>query len=167
MASLLHKYIDREEYESYEDFSKNFHINVPEDFNFAYDIVDVYAKEQPDKVALSWCDEETEKVFTFKDLKYFSDKAANFFSSLGITKGDRVLLTLIIGIIVVIGYGVCMGVAYYKKRWCNLSLRVILISLVAIIVFGGSLHTIMQINLVLLLIIIKVVYMIVLSCLDD
>jgi len=94
MTSLLERYVERTEFESYEDFYENLKINVPEDFNFAYDIVDVYAKEQPDKVALSWCDEKVEKVFTFKDLKYFSDKAANFFTSIGIKKGDRVLLTL-------------------------------------------------------------------------
>ena len=94
MESLLNKYVEREEYASYEDFYKNFKINVPEDFNFAYDIVDVYAKENPDKVALSWCDDKEDKVFTFKDLKTLSDKAANFFTSIGVTKGDRVLLTL-------------------------------------------------------------------------
>ena len=94
MVSLLHKYIDRIEYESYEDFAENFKIKVPEDFNFAYDIVDYYAENHPDKVALSWCNEEEDKVFTFKDLKTLSDKAANFFSTLGITRGTRVLLTL-------------------------------------------------------------------------
>ena len=94
MTSLLHKYIDREEYDSYEDFNENFKINVPEDFNFAYDIVDTYAEIEPEKVALSWCDDSGDKVFTFGDLKTLSDKAANFFKSLGVTKGDRVLLTL-------------------------------------------------------------------------
>ena len=94
MTSLLHKYIDREEYDSYEDFNENFKIHVPEDFNFAYDIVDTYAEIEPEKVALSWCDDSGDKVFTFGDLKTLSDKAANFFKSLGVTKGDRVLLTL-------------------------------------------------------------------------
>jgi acetyl-CoA synthetase len=44
MTSLLHKYIDREEYDSYEDFNENFKINVPEDFNFAYDIQNIIRK---------------------------------------------------------------------------------------------------------------------------
>ena len=42
----------------------------------------------------SWCDDNQEKIFTFSNLKQLSDKAANFFKSLGVTKGDRVLLTL-------------------------------------------------------------------------
>ena len=78
MVSLLNKYINRDDFTSYEDFNQNFKINVPEDFNFAYDIVDTYARECPDKVALSWCDDNEDKVFTFKDLKTLSDKAANF-----------------------------------------------------------------------------------------
>jgi acetyl-CoA synthetase len=45
MTSLLERYVERTEFESYEDFYENLKINVPEDFNFAYDIVDVYAKE--------------------------------------------------------------------------------------------------------------------------
>lgn len=94
MTSLLNRYVPRTEFDSYEDFNENLKITVPEDFNFAYDIVDVYAKEQPDKVALSWCDDNQEKIFTFSNLKQLSDKAANFFKSLGVTKGDRVLLTL-------------------------------------------------------------------------
>ncbi|MGN1321629.1 MAG: AMP-binding protein [Methanosphaera sp.] len=94
MTSLLKRYVPRTEFESYEDFYENLKITVPENFNFAYDIVDVYAEEQPDKVALSWCNDDEDKIFTFKDLKFFSDKAANFFQSLGVKKGDRVLLTL-------------------------------------------------------------------------
>ncbi|OED30257.1 AMP-binding protein [Methanosphaera sp. WGK6] len=94
MASLLDKFVPRTEFESYDDFNENLEINVPEDFNFAYDIVDVYAREHPDKVALSWCDDNEDKVFTFKDLKILSDKAANFFQSIGVTKGEPVLLTL-------------------------------------------------------------------------
>ncbi len=94
MTSLIERYIPRTEFESYEDFDENLDIQVPDDFNFAYDIVDEYAKIDPDKVALSWANENEDKVFTFADLKRLSDKAANFFTSLGITKGDRVLLTL-------------------------------------------------------------------------
>ena len=94
MTSLLNRYVEKTEFESYEDFCENLNIKIPEDFNYAYDIVDTYAKEQPDKVALVWCDDKEDKVFTFKDLKYFSDKAANFFTSIGVKRGDRVLLTL-------------------------------------------------------------------------
>ncbi len=94
MTSLLDRYVEKTEFESYEDFCENLNIKIPEGFNYAYDIVDTYAQEQPDKVALVWCNEKEDKIFTFKDLKYYSDKAANFFTSIGVKRGDRVLLTL-------------------------------------------------------------------------
>lgn len=95
MASLLHKFVSRVEFDSYEDFRNNFRIIVPENFNFAYDVVDVYAQEQPDKIALVWCnDHGEERIFTFRDMKQWSDKAANLFRSYGIRKGDTVMLTL-------------------------------------------------------------------------
>lgn len=94
MTTLIDKYVNQKEFDSYEDFYENLKIEVPENFNFAYDIVDEYAKIDPDKIALKWCDENEEKTFTFADMKRISDKAANFFTSLGIKKGDRVLLAL-------------------------------------------------------------------------
>jgi acetyl-CoA synthetase len=95
MATLLPKFLPRVEFESYEDFKENFKINIPENFNFAFDIVDAYAKDYPDKIALVWCnDNNEEKIFTFKELKIQSDKAANLFKKYGITKGDNVMLTL-------------------------------------------------------------------------
>jgi len=82
-------------YKSYEDFSVNCRINVPENFNFGFDIVDVIADAEPNKKAMIWCDESgDERVFTFKDIKDNADKAANFFKSLGIKKGDAVMLML-------------------------------------------------------------------------
>ncbi len=64
-------------------------------FNFAYDIVDVIAKEQPDKTALVHVSNEGEEnIFSFSDIKKASCRAANYFTSLGIKKGDRVLLVL-------------------------------------------------------------------------
>ncbi len=95
MSSLLNKFVPKREFESYEDFKENFKIEVPDNFNFAYDIVDEYAENIPDKVALVWCnDKGDEQVFTFADMKYYSDKAANFFKKCGIKKGDTVMLTL-------------------------------------------------------------------------
>ncbi|MCK9152089.1 AMP-binding protein [Methanobacterium alcaliphilum] len=95
MSSLLNDYVNKVDFESYQDFKDNFKIFTPENFNFAYDIVDVYAQKYPDKVALVWCnDQEQEKIFTFSDLKIYSDKAANFFKKCGIGKGDTVMLTL-------------------------------------------------------------------------
>ncbi len=66
-----------------------------EKFNFAYDIVDEIAKKEPDKLALLHiARDKTERRFTFKDIKKESCRAANYFKSLGIKKGDKVLLVL-------------------------------------------------------------------------
>jgi acetyl-CoA synthetase len=95
MTSLLSQFVSKTDFESYEDFQENFKFRVPENFNFAYDIVDAYARDSPEKIAMVWCDDnEQERIFTFKDLKYYSDKAANFFLKHGIGKGDYVMLTL-------------------------------------------------------------------------
>jgi len=95
MTSLLSRFVSRVDFKSYEDFKENLKLIVPENFNFAYDVVDVYAAECPEKRALVWCnDRGEEKIITFKDLKTLSDKAASLFSKYGIRKGDTVMLTL-------------------------------------------------------------------------
>jgi acetyl-CoA synthetase len=95
MSSLLNKFVTQIEFESYNEFKENFIIKVPENFNFAYNVVDEYASQYPDKIAIVWCnDYDEEKILTFKELKDYSDKTANFFLELGIKKGDRVMLTL-------------------------------------------------------------------------
>ncbi len=67
----------------------------PDNFNFAYDVMDEIAKEEPAHRAMIWCDSDgNERTFTFAELKYYSDKAANMFLSHGIKKGDRVMLVL-------------------------------------------------------------------------
>ena len=92
---MLEKFLDKTEFSSYEDFCSNFKINIPENFNFAYDVVDEIARVTPEKTAIVWCNEKgEEKILTFKQLKYYSDKAANFFRSRGIKKGDSVMLIL-------------------------------------------------------------------------
>lgn len=74
---------------------KEFSLNVPEDFNFAYDVVDEIARLEPDKKAMIWCNPKGEEhIFTFADIKKYSDKTANFLRSLGIKKGDIVMLLL-------------------------------------------------------------------------
>ncbi|WP_135611931.1 AMP-binding protein [Methanococcoides sp. AM1] len=95
MSSFLEEYVSRTEFESYDDYKENFKIKIPENFNFAYDIVDRYAEEQPEKRALVWCDDDGEElIYNFRELKYYSDKAANLFRKYGIGKGDVVMLTL-------------------------------------------------------------------------
>lgn len=93
--NMLDKFLLRTEFDSYEDFFENFRINIPENFNFAYDVVDEMAEKAPDKTAMVWCNENGEEAFfTFSQMKYYSDKAANFFKNLGIKKGDPVMLIL-------------------------------------------------------------------------
>lgn len=93
--NLSYKYVGKSEFKSYEDFCGNFKINVPESFNFAYDIVDEYARLEPSRMALVWCDDNGEELkFTFEDMKKWSDKTANMLSNAGIRKGDRVMLFL-------------------------------------------------------------------------
>jgi acetyl-CoA synthetase len=92
---MLEKFLSRQEFDSYEDFYEDFKINVPGDFNFAYDVVDDIASATPDRTAMVWCDDKgSEAIFTFAQMKYYSDKAANFFKSVGIKKGDPVMLIL-------------------------------------------------------------------------
>jgi acetyl-CoA synthetase len=85
----------KNDFKSYEDFYKNCKIEVPKNFNFAYDIVDKIAEETPDKTAMVWCDDQGRNArFTFADMKRYSDKTANFLASIGIKKGDPVMLIL-------------------------------------------------------------------------
>lgn len=92
---ILKKYLNKTEFSSYQQFKADFKINIPENFNFAYDVVDEIAISNPDKIAMVWCDDKgNEAIFTFGQMKYYSDKAANFFRSKGIRKGDPVMLIL-------------------------------------------------------------------------
>ncbi|MEG0702861.1 MAG: AMP-binding protein [Christensenella sp.] len=92
---MLEKFLSRIEFDSYEDFKQNYKLNIPKHFNFGYDIVDEWAKEDANKPALVWCDDEgNEKRFSFGDIKRMSDKAANMLKSKGIGKGDTVMLML-------------------------------------------------------------------------
>ena len=92
---LLDRFLPRIEFESYEDFKQNYKVNVPENFNFGFDIVDEWAKQDENKKALVWCnDHDEEKIFTFKDISLLSNKAANYFKSIGIGKGDVVMMIL-------------------------------------------------------------------------
>ena len=64
-------------------------------FNFAFDVVDRLGTEKPDKVAMVHvAKDKTERVFTFADIKRASSQTANYFKSLGIKRGDKVMLIL-------------------------------------------------------------------------
>ncbi len=92
---MLEKFLDQIEFTSTEDFAKNYHVHVPENFNFAYDVVDEWARTNPNKKALCWLNDKGEHIdFTFQDIKEQSDRAASYFQSLGIGHGDMVMLIL-------------------------------------------------------------------------
>ena len=92
---MIERFLTQTRFTSEEDYREHLHFNIPENFNFAYDVMDVWAEEQPDKVALIWTnDEGEEKIFTFADLKRESDQTAAYFASLGIGHGDMVMIIL-------------------------------------------------------------------------
>ncbi|MCQ2369272.1 MAG: AMP-binding protein [Paludibacteraceae bacterium] len=92
---MLERFLSQTEFTSQEDFEKNFRIRVPENFNFAYDVLDAWAAEAPNKIALCWTNDKGEHIdFTYEMLKEKTDSTASYFQSLGIGKGDKVLLIL-------------------------------------------------------------------------
>ncbi len=92
---MIEKYLPQIHFTSQEDFKKNLKINVPENFNFGYDIVDAWAEKEPNKPALLWTNDKGEhRQYSFADMKRYSDMTASYFSSLGIGKGDMVMLIL-------------------------------------------------------------------------
>ena len=93
--NLLKRFSNYGEFRNYDEFYRNFQLYVPKNFNFAYDVVDEYARLAPEKRALVWCDDlGGERIFTFEDIRALSDQTANYFLSLGIGKGDTVLVIL-------------------------------------------------------------------------
>lgn len=89
------KYLTKTEFDSYEDFKVNYQVNIPEKFNFSYDVIDVIAQKEPDKVAMVWCDiYDNEKIITFKELQENTNRTANYFQSRGIKRGSTVMLML-------------------------------------------------------------------------
>ena len=92
---MLERFLSQTSFTSQEDFINNLKINVPEDFNFGYDVVDAWAAEQPDKPALLWTNDKGEhQQFSFADMKRYTDMTASYFQSLGIGRGDMVMLIL-------------------------------------------------------------------------
>ena len=92
---MLERFVKQTKYTSQEDFIKNFKVEVPENFNFGYDIVDAWAAEQPEKKAILWTnDQGAEHQYTYAELKEKTDATASYFQSLGIGHGDMVMLIL-------------------------------------------------------------------------
>lgn len=85
----------KQDFTSYEDFVENFEVKVPENFNYAFDVVDEIAVTEPERLAMVWCDAHgNHRDFTFDDMKRYSNQAANYLKSLGLKKGDPVMLIL-------------------------------------------------------------------------
>ncbi|MFI3286201.1 MAG: AMP-binding protein [Rikenellaceae bacterium] len=92
---MVEKFLKQTEFTSQSDFMANFKVEVPDNFNFGYDVVDAWAESNPEKTALCWTNDKSEHIdFTFADIKRESDKAAAWFQSLGIGHGDMVMLIL-------------------------------------------------------------------------
>jgi len=94
MSSLIKDYIKRVDFDSYEDFEENLEFKIPNNFNFGFDVVDKYAEIDPEKIALIWKNDEERRIFSFADMKKYSNKVANLIKSHGIGKGDKVMVTL-------------------------------------------------------------------------
>lgn len=95
IMALIDRFLEKTEFESYDDFMQNYKVKVPEDFNFGYDVIDVYAAEQPHKEAILWTNDRGDvKHINYKEYKRLSDSVASYFLQLGIRRGDCVMLIL-------------------------------------------------------------------------
>jgi acetyl-CoA synthetase len=95
MNEIVSRFCPRLEFDSYEDFYENYRCLTPENFNFAYDVVDGWARIRPEKLALLWTNDRGDmRSYSFAEMKRLSDKAANALLSLGVRKGDVVMLIL-------------------------------------------------------------------------
>ena len=92
---MIERFLKQTRFTSEEDYKQHLKFIIPENFNFAYEVIDAWAEETPDKLALLWTSERGEELrFTFKDLKEQTDQAAAYLQSLGIGHGDKVMLIL-------------------------------------------------------------------------
>lgn len=92
---MIEQYLAQTEFTDFDDFKSNYKLLVPDNFNFAYDVVDEWAAKAPDKRALLWTNDKGEmREFTFAQLKEESDRTASYLQSLGIGKGDMVMVIL-------------------------------------------------------------------------
>ena len=92
---MVERFLKQTTFTSVEDYNKNLQFIIPENFNFAYDVMDAWAEEAPDKLALLWTNDQGVEIrATFGQLKEQTDQAASYLMTLGIGKGDPVMLIL-------------------------------------------------------------------------
>lgn len=93
MKDLYKKYVS-DGYDA-DGVLNKFDVHVPDNFNFGYDVIDEIAKNEPDRRAMIWVNEEGEEhIFTYSDLMKKSNQVANMLLEHGIKKGDKVLAVL-------------------------------------------------------------------------
>ena len=92
---MVERFLKQTHFESVEDYNKNLEFIIPENFNFAYDVMDAWAEEAPERLALLWTNDLGDEIrTTYGELKEQSDQAASYLMSLGIGKNDPVMLIL-------------------------------------------------------------------------
>ena len=92
---MIERFLKQTKFTSVEDYNKHLEFIIPENFNFAYDVMDAWAEEAPEKLALLWTNDQGEEIrTTYGELKEQSDQAASYLQSLGIGKNDPVMLIL-------------------------------------------------------------------------
>lgn len=95
VETMIERFLTQTHFVSEADYNEHLHFKIPEDFNFAYDVMDAWAEEAPDKLALLWTSERGEEIrFTFADIKEQTDRTAAYFQQLGIGHDDKVMLIL-------------------------------------------------------------------------
>ena len=92
---MIERFLKQTTFTSVEDYNKNLEFIIPENFNFAYDVMDAWAEEAPEKLAILWTNDQGEEIrTTYGELKKQTDQAASYLMSLGIGKNDPVMLIL-------------------------------------------------------------------------
>ena len=92
---MVERFLKQTHFESVEDYNKNLEFIIPENFNFAYDVMDAWAEEAPEKLAILWTNDQGEEIrTTYGELKEQTDQAASYLMTLGIGKNDPVMLIL-------------------------------------------------------------------------
>ena len=92
---MIERFLKQTKFTSVEDYNKNLEFIIPENFNFAYDVMDAWAEEAPEKLAILWTNDQDEEIrTTYGQLKEQTDQAASYLMSIGIGKNDPVMLIL-------------------------------------------------------------------------
>ena len=93
--AMIERFLKQTRFCDQQDYEKNLAFIVPEHFNFAYDVMDEWARERPDALAMLWTnDMGRQERITFARMKTLTDQTASYLQQLGIGRGDMVMLIL-------------------------------------------------------------------------